>query len=179
MSDSWPSIHVNRSAVLTLWATIVAERLGHPSKTALTLGHAVCNCSARAEGRRTGIAGEDAGTEARRGTDTALKARIQIIRLLDRDISVLPAGDGTLRADDDGKPMSARDVASYIANAFGDRLDEARAAMEALAGTLPPEELNRVGMRLYEWFRPDVPNGTQGWCERGELRLERVLMVWL
>jgi hypothetical protein len=178
MSDSWPSIHVNRAAVLTLWATIVAERLGHPSQTALTLGHAVCSCSAR-EGRHTGIVDNEPEAEERRRAETALKARIQIIRLLDRDISVLPAGDGTLRADDNGKPVSARGVVSYIANAFGDRLDEARAAMEALADTLPPEELNRVGMRLYEWFRPDVPNGTQGWCERGELRLERVMMVWL
>ena len=29
--------------------------------------------------------------------------------------------------------------------------------MEAFAESLPPEELNRVGFRLYERFRPDVP----------------------
>jgi hypothetical protein len=34
--------------------------------------------------------------------------------------------------------------------------------MEALAASLPPEALNRVGFRLYERFRPDVPEGAQG-----------------
>ena len=54
---------------------------------------------------------------------------------------------------------------SYIARAFGDRLDEVRAAMEALATSLVPEELNRVGFRLYERFRPDVPEGAHGGCQ--------------
>jgi hypothetical protein len=81
------------------------------------------------------------------------------------DIPVLAGGDGTLRAEDDGKPASAKSVQSYVARAFGDRLGEARAAMEVLAASLPPEELNRVGFRLYERFRPDVPEGVEGWGE--------------
>jgi len=36
-----PSILVNRAPVLTLWTAAVAERLGHPADTALTLGRAV------------------------------------------------------------------------------------------------------------------------------------------
>ena len=56
-----------------------------------------------------------------------------------------------------GKPASAKSVHGYIARAFGDRMAEVRAAMEGLAATLPPEEPNRVGFRLYEQFRPDVP----------------------
>ena len=40
----------------------------------------------------------------------------------------------------------------------------ARGAMEALAAWLPPAELNRVGFRLYERFRPDVPEGAKGSC---------------
>jgi hypothetical protein len=31
---------MNRASVLTLWAAIVAERLGHPADTELTLGRA-------------------------------------------------------------------------------------------------------------------------------------------
>jgi hypothetical protein len=87
----------------------------------------------------------------------------------------LAAGDGTLRAEDDGKPASAKSMALYIARAFGDRLVEARAAMEALAASLPPKELNRVGCRLYERLRPDVPEGAQGWGSKGELRVERIV----
>jgi hypothetical protein len=40
--------------------------------------------------------------------------------LLGRDIPVLAAKDGTLRAEDGGKPASAKSVQSYIARAFGD-----------------------------------------------------------
>ncbi len=82
--------------------------------------------------------------------------------------------DGTLRADDSGKPASARSVQSYVAKAFGDRLDEARGAMEALAASLPPEELKRVGFRLYKRFRPEVPAGAEGCGAKGELRDERL-----
>jgi hypothetical protein len=98
-----------------------------------------------------------------------------MVRLPRRDIPVLTADDGTLRAEDDGKPASAKSVQSYIARAFGDRLAEARGAMDALAASLPPEEINRVGFRLYERFRPDVPEGAQGWGAKGELRVERIV----
>jgi hypothetical protein len=104
-----------------------------------------------------------------------LKPRRQTVRLLGRDIPVLATPDGTLRAEDDGKPASARSVQSYVARAFGDRLGEVRGAMEALASSLPPEELNRVGFRQYERFRPDVPEGAQGWGAKGELRVERIV----
>jgi hypothetical protein len=179
MNVSCPPIRVNRAPVLTLWATIVAERLGHPPGTALTLGRAVCSSSGRANTRRIGIVDDEQAAEERCATATALKPQIQTILLLGRDIPVLPADDGTMRADDNGKPASARSVAAYIAKAFGNRLDEARAAMEALAGLLPPDELNRVGFRLYERFWPDVPNGAQGRGVKGELRLERITTVWL
>jgi hypothetical protein len=54
-------------------------------------------------------------------------------------------------------------------------LAKARAAMEALAASLPPEELNRVGFRLYERFPPDVPEGAAGWGAKGELRVNRIV----
>jgi hypothetical protein len=51
-------IKVNRAPILTLWATLVAERLGHPPETALSLGSAVAGTAARAKARRLGIAEE-------------------------------------------------------------------------------------------------------------------------
>jgi hypothetical protein len=48
-----------------------------------------------------------------------------------------------------------------------------RAAMEMVAASLPLDELNRVGFRLCERFRPDVPVGTDGRGAKGELRIER------
>ena len=173
--DPAPPIRVNRAPVLTLWAAIVAERLGHPPDTALTLGRFVAGSSARAKARRLGISDEKQDAEERHTRAAELKPRRQTVRLLGRDIPVLAADDGTLRADDDGKPASANSVQSYIVRAFGDRLTKVRAAMETLAASLPPEELNRVGFRLYERFRPDVPEGAQGWGAKGELRVERIV----
>ena len=68
----------------------------------------------------------------------------------------------------------ARWVAGSSARAFGDHLTEVRAAMEALAASMPREELNRVGFRLYEAFRPSVPEGIKGWGVKAELRLDRI-----
>jgi hypothetical protein len=52
-------IRVNDAPVLTLWATVVAERLGYPPETALTLGRFVVDSGARAKARRLGINDEN------------------------------------------------------------------------------------------------------------------------
>src|SRR5258707_10550649 len=49
------TISINRAPVLTLWAAIVAERLGFHADEALTLGRAVAGLDAQAKGRRLGI----------------------------------------------------------------------------------------------------------------------------
>jgi len=44
-------IKINRAPVLTLWATVVAERLGHNKNEALMLGKAVAGLNAQSKGR--------------------------------------------------------------------------------------------------------------------------------
>lgn len=167
-------IRINRAPVLTLWAAIVAERLGHPTETALTLGRWVAGSSARAKARRLGLTEETEATTERREKAQRVRSRLPTIRLLGREIPVLPAADGALRAAEDGKIASAKRVAAYVTRAFGDHLTEVRAAMEELAASVPPEELNRIGFHLYEQFRPTVPEGVQGWGAKAELRLDRI-----
>ena len=55
MADASAPLRVNRAPVLTLWAAVVAERLGHPPDTALSLAGAVAGTAARAKARRLGI----------------------------------------------------------------------------------------------------------------------------
>ena len=50
MPERTDTIRVNRAPVLTLWAAVVAERLGFDRDTALTLGQAVAGLSAHAKG---------------------------------------------------------------------------------------------------------------------------------
>src|SRR5438105_11726741 len=49
------TISINRAPGLTLWAAVVAERLGFDHDEALTLGKAVAGLNAQAKGRRLGI----------------------------------------------------------------------------------------------------------------------------
>jgi hypothetical protein len=48
-----------------------------------------------------------------------------------------------------------------------DRLVEFRGTIEVLAAPLSPAEQNRIGFRLYERFRPYVPEGAPGGAPRG------------
>jgi hypothetical protein len=96
-------------------------------------------------------------------------------RLLGRDVPLTYDADGVVLADaGGGKPARSEPVKAYVAKAFGSRLDEVRAAMEALATRFDPEDLNQIGFRLYERFRPEVPTDVRGWGAKGELDLERI-----
>ena len=164
-------IKVNRAPVLTLWAAVVAERLGHHPDTAMSLASAVAGTAARAKARRLGIA-EEHDAQHERGT-TARKR--EVVELLGREIPVIHAGDGpVLAADGEGKPAPAEPVRNYVGRAFGTRLNEVRTAMEELARSIDPTELNRRGFKLYEAFRPEVPEGAKGWGAKGELRLQAI-----
>ena len=49
------NISINRAPVLTLWAAVVAQRLGFGEDEALSLGKAVAGLNAQVKGRRLGI----------------------------------------------------------------------------------------------------------------------------
>jgi hypothetical protein len=167
------AIKVNRAPVLTLWAAVVAERLGHPPETALSLAKAVAGTAARAKAKRLGIA-EESDKAKDRGDATPAKPK-DTAQLLGRKIRLTHDKDGVVLADDgNGDPAPAKPVEAYVAKAFGDHLAEVRKAMEALAARFEPEELNRVGFRLYEHFRPEVPPDVKGWGAKGLLDLERI-----
>src|SRR4029077_2651732 len=55
MKMAQKTISINRAPVLTLWAAVVAQRLGFAEDEALTLGKAVAGLNAQAQGRRLGI----------------------------------------------------------------------------------------------------------------------------
>ena len=166
-------IQVNRAPVLTLWAAVVAERLGQPADTALTLGRAVAGSAARVKARNIGR--EERKTD--RDADTPGLAVPHVtapVLLLGKTIRLLPTADGELRAADGDQPADPAGVQRYLAKAFGEHLAEVRAAMVDLAGRYEPAELNRIGFKLYERFRPDVPPGAEGWGAKAVLDLDKV-----
>jgi hypothetical protein len=171
MAKSTP-IKINRAPVLTLWAAVVAERLGHPPETALSLAGAVAGTAARAKARRLGIAEES--DQAKERAEAAPRPAEGSARLLGKTIRLTHDEDGVVLADGGGKPAPAAPVRAYVAKALGDHLAEARKALEDLAARYEPEELNRVGFRLYERFRPEVPPDVRGWGAKGVLDLEKI-----
>jgi hypothetical protein len=166
------SIKVNRAPVLTLWAAVVAERLGFDRDEALTLGRAVAGLTAYSKGVRLGIY-EPTAEDARERRQQLAEGEELHVDLLGRAVPAVATPDG-LRATSKGRPIAPASVERYLAGKLGDRLDEVRLAMTRLAASLPPAQLARRAFGLYERFRPEVPADEAGWGKAGLLELERI-----
>ncbi len=167
-------IPINRAPVLTLWAAIVAERLGHDQEAALTLGRALAGLNAQSKGRRLGIYEEKA--EKAPGRNATRAAKQGSVKLLGREIPVLKTARG-LRASPAGEAIEPGAVQTYLEKKFGVSLPAARAAMESLAKSFPLPQLEMHAFSLYEKFRPQIPAGKKGWGARGELDLDLILSL--
>src|SRR3954451_22168889 len=136
---------INRAPVLTLWAAVVAERLGFDRSTALTLGQAVAGLSAYAQGVSLGII-EPKPELVREQSDRLAEAEQLYVDLLGRAVHVVRTPDG-LRAVNKGKLGNPVQIEKYLAGKFKDRLEDARSAMAELAAVHGPADLYRRGFR--------------------------------
>jgi hypothetical protein len=120
------------------------------------------------------------GREERKADRTADTPRLREghvtapVLLFGKTIRLLPNADGELHAADGDQPSDPAAVERYLAKAFGDHLADVRSAMEELAARYEPAELNRIGFRLYERFRPEVPAGNEGLGAKAVLEIERI-----
>jgi hypothetical protein len=162
---------INRAPVLTLWATIVAQQMGYSEDEALTLGKAVAGYTAQFKGRNLGIyTAKEKGEKDEKDVETR---EVVIVELMGRQIPTLEKGGQVLAVSKD-KTIDPDSVRRYFASKFGENLEEVSSAMEELAESFEPEELNRVAFRLYEKFRPEIPKGKRGWGAKGELSLQKI-----
>lgn len=167
-------LRINRAPVLTLWAAVVAERLGMPHETALTVGHALAGITAHSKGVRLGIYAPpgERPHEAPPPLPRGVK-KVHEVELLGRRIHVAATPDGQ-RAISKGELVKPEAVERYLGSKFGDALEPMRTAMERLAARLSPERLNQEGFHLYEQFRPDVPPDERGWGAKGVLDIAKI-----
>jgi hypothetical protein len=160
-------IAINRAPVLTLWAFVVAMRQGHDEESALTLGQALAGLNAQSKGRRLGIyEGSQDNAEGKKKPPAAPAS----ITLLGREIPVVKSA-GTYAAAP-RRAVRPEAVRAYLEKKFGDHLTDARRAMEELAKSLTPAQLEARGFSLYEKFRPQIPEGKKGWGAKGDLDLD-------
>jgi hypothetical protein len=168
-------IKINRAPVLTLWASVVAERLGYDKDEALTFGKALAGLNAQSKGRRLGIYEEK--MEEEKGREKKEKpVSVEFIQLMGRGIPSVKTPKG-LRAAIQGEEIDPQSVEKYLQQKFGADLDAARAAMEKLAKAFTPKQLEIKAFSLYEKFRPQIPEGVKGWGAKGELDLDTIVSL--
>lgn len=166
-------IKINRAPVLTLWAAVVAERMGYKKDEALTLGKAVAGLNAQSKGRRLGIYEEKTEEEKEKEKKKEKPVKPEFIEILGRGVPAIKTPQG-LRAAIKGDPIHAESVETYLKQKFKDDLEETRVAMEKLAKAYTPKQLESKAYDLYEKFRPEIPEGKKGWGAKGELDLDYI-----
>jgi len=162
-------IQINRAPVLTLWGSVVAERLGHDRDTALTLGQALAGLNAQSKGRRLGILKAPKAEPGKKAKKAGLGEDSRI-ELCGRSLPAKKTKDG-IRGVMKDRLINPKEVANYLSRKFGEQLMAARLAMQDLAKAFDAKELAVEGYRLYEQFRPSVDAGKDGWAQQGTLDL--------
>jgi len=159
-------VSINRVPILTLWASIVAEHLGFDEDASLTLGRAVAALNAQSKGRRLSILKPD-----QKKIEKPLPERVAKTAFVQVGGRAVPAHNTRqgLRAIHGRKPIRPDTVRNYLEGALGPDLDPVSSALQKLATSYDPEDLDRKAYSLYEQFRPVVPSGVRGWGAKGKL----------
>jgi hypothetical protein len=163
---------VNRAPVLTLWAAVVAERMGYDRQSALSLGKALAGLYAQSKGRSIGLYKPAERAEGM-PPKTAKRGEEFWVALLGRSVPAKMTDEG-VRAVVDDRPIPAEAVERYLEEKFGPALPSVERTMKSLASSFKPAELAAVAFSLYERFRPNIPAGVRGWGAKGELELKRI-----
>jgi len=165
------TLSINRAPVLTLWAAVVARRLGFRWDESLSLGKALASLNAQSKGRRLGIFKPPVEkTKAARERERGEQFWIE---LCGRPVPARNTADG-IRAVSGRAVVTAEGTEAYLETKFGDHLADAQAAMTMLAHAYRPRELSEQAFNLYEAFRPAIPEGVKGWGAKGVLDLRRI-----
>jgi hypothetical protein len=110
------TISINRAPVRTLWAAVVAGRLGFGEDEALSLGKAVAGLNAQSKGRRLGIFKPHA-EKARKAREKGRGERF-FIEVLGRPVPATNTDDG-IRAVRGSSPVDPGGVRRYLEGTAG------------------------------------------------------------
>ena len=103
------TFRINRAPVLTLWAAVVAERLGFDADEALSLAKALAGLNAATKGQSLGIYAPS--DEMPLAAKKVARAKGFLVDLLGRPVPAVKTDDG-VRATSGGKPVDPAGVAA-------------------------------------------------------------------
>ena len=166
------TITINRAPVLTLWAAVVAARLGFDWEAALTLGRALAGLNAQTKGRSLGIFPPAKALEGKRPKKAGLGEEFWV-EVCGRPVPAKQTEAG-VRAVVGAEAIDPGKVEAYLRSKFGENLEAVRQVMDELAASLQRKELAEQAFGLYERFRPAVSAGTRGWGQKGVLDLDLI-----
>ena len=161
--------------MLTLWAAVVAERLGFDRDEALTLRRAVAGFNAYSRGVRLGLFTPAPKEVKEKKRKLEEGERLQV-ELWHRAVPMIHTNDG-FRAVSKGRPIAPASVERYLEGKFGEALPAVCTAMETLACSMRPEALAAEAFKLYEHIRPEVPADVRGCGAEGRLDTRRILAL--
>src|SRR5271165_220591 len=110
-------IQINPAPVLTLWAAVVAERLGFNHDEALSLGKALAGLTAQSKGRRLGIF-KPTPKELKKVRQRERGEELWV-ELLGRALPAVNTDEG-MRAVRNSQPIEPEGVERYLESKFGD-----------------------------------------------------------
>mmetsp|Transcript_1740 Transcript_1740/g.3856 ORF Transcript_1740/g.3856 Transcript_1740/m.3856 type:complete len:265 (-) Transcript_1740:70-864(-) len=166
-------VAINRAPVLTLWAAVVAQGLGHDEASALTFGKAVAGLAAIGKGRGLGLM-RPAKSGKKGDSQVASSGKQSVVPLCGMGVAVVKTPEG-LRAQVQGAPLDPYKVSLYLTKAFGDSLPAVHDAFSKLVSSFSISELHNSAFSVYEKIRPSVDKGVAGWGQKGTLDLKKVL----
>ena len=145
--------------------------MGFDQDEALSLGKAVAGLTAQSKGQRLDI--------YKPVPQEVKKARARkrgegfFVEICGRQVPAINTTGG-VRAVIKNQPIEAKSVELYLESKFGESLGTVRSAMRDLAKAFRPEQLLKNAFRLYEEFRPAIPEGVTGWGAKGNLDIDRI-----
>jgi len=142
------TVDINRAPVITLWATVVAQRLGFDRNEALTIGKAVAGQTAHRKGARLGIYEPTPSAIKEACAAERAAAGVTNLSFMGRELPMLNTVAG-LRAVTANKPIKPESVEKYFQSKFGEALDDTWQAMQTLAENKAPEQLANDAFGMY------------------------------
>jgi len=167
------TILINRSPILTLWATVVAKKVFSITlEEALTFGSAYAAECARTKGSSLGIYSEGSKHYCTTAASSAEEMEGQKFSLMNQTIPANQTVNG-LRAIGYGKEQDPHGIWKSLTKKLGENLSFVLEKMEEAADQAG-EDLEATAYSYYIRIRPDIPQGTKGWGAHGHLEVSKL-----